>query len=472
MAVRFDAAADSLSRTAAGIVAADANAFTLCGWFKRKVDTGAFATLIYMNIASDPQGSVETWLETDSAGDNILGSENGSGVAESLMTTGQVLTIDTWFFVAYQRTDTARATYWGTESGGTLVKTSNADTRVVTTDADALWIGNDVFTENFNGEAAYCRLWSTNLSDSELDSEWRSTTPVKSANLRGDWRLAAAASAGTDSSGNGLTLTVGGTLTDGGADPTPPTAGFTLTPPTFVAAGTAAFTATASATVTPGLPAGWAADDIHILLAAGSNNTDWPEPSGWTKLSPGEVAENNTAAQRAELWARRAVGGDAAPVLSTYTGTTVRGAQIYGIRGCPTGIPVEEVISVMSRNNKGTTSDALVDFATISPPHPQTRLLALYAYEDDPTAGSTISGWSAFTVATSALGTDMALGSANRTWPSPNTATGTLQTTVSGGTFANSVNIGFVLAFRPIDLSVHPPRPTVVGQAVKRASSW
>lgn len=217
--------------------------------------------------------------------------------------------------------------------------------------------------------------------------------------------------------------------------------------PTFIGAGTAAFTATASATVTPGLPTGWAADDIHVLMAHGSNNLDWPEPSGWTKISPSAAAEDNTAAQRVEVWVRRAVGGDTAPVLSTYGGTTVRGAQIYGIRGCSTSGTAADQISAMSRSNNAAS--ATVTYATITPPDPNTRLLAVYAYEDDPTAGSTISGFGGTTVATSALGNDMALGHSTRTWPSADSATGALTQTVSGGTFANSVNVGVLLSFKP-----------------------
>jgi hypothetical protein len=93
-------------------------------------------------------------------------------------------------------------------------------------------IGNDDAQELFNGDIAFARFWQGSVfSDAEADAEWRSTTPVKSS-VRGDWRLATAAAAGTDSSGNGLTLTVGGTLANGSADPTPPSGGtpVTLTP--------------------------------------------------------------------------------------------------------------------------------------------------------------------------------------------------------------------------------------------------
>lgn len=139
--------------------------------------------------------------------------------------TGTTVTTGTWFFFAYARANTTRSLYYGTEAGGTLTKVTNTDTRTVTNGVDTFYIGNDPFTEPFNGDIVWVRLWGAQLNDSEIDAEWRSTTPVRATNLRGDWRLVDAATAATDSSGNSLTLTVGGTLADGGANPVPPAAG-------------------------------------------------------------------------------------------------------------------------------------------------------------------------------------------------------------------------------------------------------
>lgn len=218
MSVRFDASSDTLNRQVAGILASDTT-FTVCCWAKRKVDTGAFATVIYFNA---PTGSeLDVYLETDTGGDTFQVGEL-PGTESDLV--GPFLTLDTWYFVCYRRiSDTSRKLSYGTEAGGSLTHVTNSDSRTTTgKSVDRFYVGNDAFTEPFNGEVAWVRLWSTNLSDTEVDAEWRSSTPVRSSNLRGDWRLAAASSAGTDSSGNSLTLTAGGTLTDGGANPTPP----------------------------------------------------------------------------------------------------------------------------------------------------------------------------------------------------------------------------------------------------------
>lgn len=212
--------------------------------------------------------------------------------------------------------------------------------------------------------------------------------------------------------------------------------------PTFVGAGTAAFGNTSGTGVTPGLPTGWAADDIHVLLVAVSNNTDIAEPSGWTKFSPSGAAENNTTVQRVELWWRRAVAGDTAPTVAAQANTVVRGARIFGVRGCPTsGDPFD----VTSRLNNAAS--ATVSTTDITSTIKNTFGLFLYAYEDDPTAASQPTNWSTFTVATSSLGTDMAIGHSTRTVTTAGSY-GSPTTTVSGGTFANSPNVGILLAFK------------------------
>jgi hypothetical protein len=192
----------------------------------------------------------------------------------------------------------------------------------------------------------------------------------------------------------------------------------------------------------PALPTGWAADDIHVMLAARSDNTAMTSLSpNWIQISAG----NNTAAQRVEVWVRRAVGGDAAPTVTFGSGTVVRGARIYGVRGVDPALD----LSTLQLSRSDNAASATITFATLTPTPANTRLLALYAYEDDPTAASQITDWSTFTISTSSLGNDMALGYADRAWPSASSATGGLTSTASGGTFANSPNTGILLALPP-----------------------
>jgi hypothetical protein len=215
--------------------------------------------------------------------------------------------------------------------------------------------------------------------------------------------------------------------------------------PTFVAAGTAAYTATNGATIAPALPSGWAADDIHILLIARSDNTAATSITGWTKITPSGAAENNTAAQRVELWWRRAVAGDSAPTITFGSGTVVRGGRIYGIRGCPTA---SDPFDATIRENTAAPANANVVSSGVTTTVANTLALFLYAYEDDPTTASQPTNWAAITPSTSSAGNDMSLGHSTRTFASAG-ATGSVTTGLSGGTFTNSPNASFVLAFKP-----------------------
>jgi hypothetical protein len=216
VAVRFDANGDYLRRTTGTIAASGAN-LSGCCWFKRKGDTNAFTTICYVHVITGSE--LEIFIELDTSGD-VLHFYEDPPIESDI--PGLTVSNDIWYFVAWSRSNTSRTLYYGTEAGGTLTKGTNADSRTVTQTVGEIYIGNDIYSEFLNGEVAYVRLWDAVLSDADMDAEWRSTTPVRSSNLRGDWRLASAATATTDSGPNGLTLTVGGTLADGGADPTPP----------------------------------------------------------------------------------------------------------------------------------------------------------------------------------------------------------------------------------------------------------
>lgn len=212
--------------------------------------------------------------------------------------------------------------------------------------------------------------------------------------------------------------------------------------PTVVGAGTASFTATTATALTPTLPTGWAAGDIHILLAARSDNTAMTALSGWTQIS----AANNTTAQRTEVWARRAVAGDTNPSVTFGSGTTVRGARIIGIRGADPSIALSSLIFT----HRSNAASNIMTFDSTTTIDANNLLLAMYTYEDDPSNASLINtGWTTFATSTSSLGNDMAMGYATKPVPIAS-STGTMTSIVSVGTWANSVNSGIVIAFPPI----------------------
>lgn len=215
MGVRYDASADSLHyATVANLPSAATHSF--CCWLRLQADRNDFSCLFYLN-GNNADG--EIFLST--ATDGVTMELTDSATALNL----GALSVGTWYFLAYQRTNTARAAFLGTEAGGSLTKVSNAETKNRNTAYGAsgrIQLGNDIYTEWVNGDLAYARVWSgVALSDAEMDAEWKSATPVRTSNLWADYPLAAAASATTDASGNGRTLTLGGTLADAG-NPTIP----------------------------------------------------------------------------------------------------------------------------------------------------------------------------------------------------------------------------------------------------------
>jgi hypothetical protein len=73
-------------------------------------------------------------------------------------------------------------------------------------------------SEYFNGRLRYVRVWSTQLTQAQIEAEWASPTPVVTANLWADWRLADASDL-ADHSGNGRDLVAGSTAVSTEDDP-------------------------------------------------------------------------------------------------------------------------------------------------------------------------------------------------------------------------------------------------------------
>ena len=130
--------------------------------------------------------------------------------------------------------------------------------------------------------------------------------------------------------------------------------------PKLVAAGTFVSTATNAATLAPGLPSGWAANDIHILIAGRKDTTAMTALSGWTQYAG--LTGNNSTTLRTEVWWRRAVAGDTAPTVTYGSGTVLRWAQIIGFRGCN---PAADPVNLSSR--LANASSATVSTTGITP---------------------------------------------------------------------------------------------------------
>jgi hypothetical protein len=106
--------------------------------------------------------------------------------------------------------------------------------------------------------------------------------------------------------------------------------------PTYVATGTAS---SGTGNLTPGLPGGWAENDIFLLFvgAADANTVNTPSGYAHVNLSPAlhnSAATENTK-QLAVFW-KRATSSESGPTVTLSGSATSRSARISAFRGCTT----------------------------------------------------------------------------------------------------------------------------------------
>jgi len=210
----------------------------------------------------------------------------------------------------------------------------------------------------------------------------------------------------------------------------------------------------ASGNVTPVLGT-HAANDILLCVVHSSDNVDSAisSPAGWTEVgaygTSGEALEaNNTAAQRATVfWKRAASGAETDPTVAHTAGGSIV-AQVYAFASCLVGSD-----PFSNTRLSANAASATVTFDSIVPAAASDLAVATVHYEDDPTTVSQPAGWnSAGPPATTALGNDSMVALLFQIVPS--TSSLTPSTTVSGGTFANSVNVGTTMTLQKVSTAV------------------
>jgi hypothetical protein len=207
-AVRFDAAADALSRTT-GLPSA--SSFTMMGWFRIIADTTTYSSFFSLGNASTNTNMYRLmrccgngWQEAD------LYTGASSGVAGRLSNP-----IGAWYHLAVVVEGTG-AGQVKTYINGVLKLTTAGNPAVPT---EKFFIGNDSRGMWFNGSAAAVKLYDGPLTQTEIAAEMQSFAPARTSGLNAFYPLQAAATATTDTSGNGRTLTLGGTLASDPAGP-------------------------------------------------------------------------------------------------------------------------------------------------------------------------------------------------------------------------------------------------------------
>jgi hypothetical protein len=137
--------------------------------------------------------------------------------------------------------------------------------------------------------------------------------------------------------------------------------------------------------ITPGLPAGWAANDIWLCLIASSDTVNSTMPAGWTAIDAGTDNGKNC---RTTLYYRRAVAGDVAPVVTHIAGGHIT-ASIAGYHGCITsGSPFDVNQAVYVKTAASSTNDFGAGMTTTT----NNDMIVLLSATNDDTTSDTYTG--------------------------------------------------------------------------------
>lgn len=229
---------DGAGASYAGIVVAGANRFdftnedfTITGWMAIKGDKPG--------TSSSSEGQVFCWvadagvtgahfrvraIDSDNTFEHspweiVCRYMDTSFAQADVGTTGDVVATDeAWFYAVTWNHSTQALTYYRVKDGQTLASSSASGLSLLA-NLDTIRLGaNDSTTRGGNLEIRTTGVWKRLHNSTEIDAQRHSATPVISSGLWAFWPLASAADT-SDSSGNGRTLTMTGTVTDGAMDP-------------------------------------------------------------------------------------------------------------------------------------------------------------------------------------------------------------------------------------------------------------
>jgi len=306
--IRFDASTDGLERTSS-VFDPELN-YTWAGWFRLAANNGtAYQTIAIVYCG----GSAWDALYLDA-------SRNLSvDVSGSMASTGDVLTIGTWYHLALRRTATNALEVY---LDGTLTYTATASAAGRNAPS-SMYLGLEEFGTWVNGNFAFWRLWEASITTTELATEKDATSAQRTTNLYADWPLQSNAN---DATANARHWTVQGSVTYSEAGPSIGGGGGQTVTPTGIASGEAVGSATVGAGAVIVAPGGVASGGVigAAVVAAGV-----------VSIAPAGVASGQAVGT-----ATVAVGGVVVSPTGIVSGESVGSLVVSGgaVVVSPTGI--------------------------------------------------------------------------------------------------------------------------------------
>jgi hypothetical protein len=205
MAVRFDASGDRVTWT--GTAPTPSSGITITCWVYVSVNRSDFSTMIRLHGSGGATTVINVAMDS-------------GGLLPCLFTAGgtsngpQSTTVGTWARIATTVTGTASNVYVALGAAGATqsqVGTVGSNAAVSPVSGYTLGGRSPVDPDEWlNGRLAHVRLWSTVLTQSEIEAEWASASPMRTSLLFADYPLSDAGDL-LDHSGNSRHLTAGST---------------------------------------------------------------------------------------------------------------------------------------------------------------------------------------------------------------------------------------------------------------------
>jgi len=201
MGANFNLGIDYLLRTA-NILDYNA-AYTIMGWFK------------YPASPAGPNGIASLTNTAGTLNDFVYHDVNVLKLnIDGTPTSGTTLSSDIWYHFALVRSSTTLITFY-LDGVSDITDTQNISGRAANTRET---VGGALALYDLNGDLAYVKAWSTNLSVAEIQQEMNVIRPVKTDNLH-LWTPIFAGERTKDYSGNGYDWTENGTIVNAAAPP-------------------------------------------------------------------------------------------------------------------------------------------------------------------------------------------------------------------------------------------------------------